>query len=133
VDLATGEILAGPTYGEWTSTDNNISAASTDVAGWYLTSSTDAGEMTLMPGQKVDGSLHYSKIQQAVVQVIDDTTNTVLNSKDLTGEQGKAIGFDEANGWLKDYLASGYVLVSGKSDVTGDVFTPATFDALDNS
>ncbi|MFV4895752.1 mucin-binding protein [Lactobacillus delbrueckii] len=133
VDLATGEILAGPTYGKWTSKDDEISAAPTDVAGWYLTSSTNAGEMTLVPGQKVDGSLHYSKIQQAVVQIIDDTTNTSLNSKDLTGKQGEVINFSEANGWLKDYLASGYVLVSGKSDVTDDAFTPATFDKLDNS
>ncbi|MFR0614697.1 mucin-binding protein, partial [Lactobacillus porci] len=66
VDLATGEILAGPTYGEWTSKDDKISAAPTDVAGWYLTSSTNAGEMTLVPGQNVEGSLRYSKIQQAV-------------------------------------------------------------------
>lgn len=133
VDLATGEILDGPTYGAWTSTDNNISAAPTDVSGWYLTSSTNAGAMTLTPGQNVEGSLRYSKIQQAVVQVIDDTTNTVLNSEDLTGEQGKAIDFDKANKLLSNYLSSGYVLVSGKSDITDGAFTPATFDKLDNS
>ncbi|MFR0614776.1 hypothetical protein ACLUXJ_10580, partial [Lactobacillus porci] len=66
VDLATGEILDGPTYGKWTSKDDEISAVPTDVAGWYLTSSTNAGAMTLTPGQNVEGSLRYSKIQQAV-------------------------------------------------------------------
>ena len=133
VDLATGGILAGPTYGAWVSKDDEISAAPTDVAGWYLTSSTNAGAMTLTSGQNVEGSLHYSKIQQAVVQIIDGTTNTVLNSEDLTGEQGKAIDFDKANKLLSNYLASGYVLVGSESDVTGDAFTPATFDASDNS
>lgn len=120
MDKVTGE----KTYGEWKAVNGNQfdEVASPEIKGY----TPDQDKVSSIPNVTVDmddieKTVTYKRNPGSVViTYIDDTTNKVLEEKELTGEVESLVDYTTADR-IKYYIDKGFVLVSDgypESEVT---------------